>query len=532
MASNQNKFIDRTPRILAAGKLSDNLGNSVANCLREYSIDDAAKALKLVANIDENENKTKYRTEPYKNKIRKGIYTDIRPILQPKVKTRYQTLINELKETSYESHWNKVVGKGRDPIPGLPRGLNPLEVTFGVQSNKDESVKELVNPSKGVYQVLSESQVGHEWYKKSHNDYNVGEKICRNYLTPAFDSAKRFGEKSKYDARGIWVRCACTWHQNEPVVITSKIQADFLNKTRSRLGECLTPNNIAENLPKGFVFGKSYKRELYGVEELLRDSDCPPCQFKRDLKCWLTSFNKLRIYLNIRDHSEFTLNDVCKRLLYYDADKSGCLPLETFYQVCACYQFTFDKDNLEPLLRLLSIICDNKINYTKFFDIVNCKTAPLELVKIEDVPERNQYYITSSQAACCDYLIINNADSPAAGIPSIRYDLSRPIVPLGGCRADLENLGDECSAAILLNPSIYFNYGLSFRDFFIPRKRDVIRGLFEKTGYSLSDAAFEKLWSEGVEHDKTGLVCVDTFNKLLEKYYGDQRKLVVDEATC
>lgn len=531
MASNENKFIDRTPSILAAGKLSDNLGDSVANCLKQYFINDASKALKYIAGIPEKD-KPVYKTEAYENKIRKGIYTEIQPILQPPVKTRYQTLINELKETSYDSHWNKNLGKSRDPVPGLPRGLDPLKVTFGVESNKNESVKELVNPPKGVYQVLSDSQIGHELYRKSHNDYNTGERICRNYLSPAFDSSKRFGEHSKYDPRGIWVRCACTWHKNEPAVFTNQVQADFLNKTRHRLGECLRPNKIAEQLPKDYIFGRPPLREQYKVEELLKDSDCPPCQFKRDLKCWLTSFNKLQRHILKRCDVDFTLNDLAKRLLYYDVDKCGTLPLETFYKVCSCYGFTFDRANLEPFLQVLAIICEDKINYMRFIEILENKTAPLQLMKIQDVPEQNQYYLTSTQSAVCDYLIINNAVSPPAGVPSIRYDLSRPIVPLGGCRADTENLGDECSSAILLNPSIYFNYGLSFRDFFLPRKPDVIRSLFEKSGFQIDDATFEKLWADGVEHDKTGLVCVDTFNTLLQKYYSEQRQLKVDEATC
>lgn len=39
-----------------------------------------------------------------------------------------------------------------------------------------------MNPSKGFYDVLKESQVGHEMYKKTHNDYNPSEKINRGYV--------------------------------------------------------------------------------------------------------------------------------------------------------------------------------------------------------------------------------------------------------------------------------------------------------------------------------------------------------------
>jgi len=39
-----------------------------------------------------------------------------------------------------------------------------------------------VNPSKGFYDVLKDSQAGHEMYKKTHNDYNPSEKINRGYV--------------------------------------------------------------------------------------------------------------------------------------------------------------------------------------------------------------------------------------------------------------------------------------------------------------------------------------------------------------
>lgn len=51
-------------------------------------------------------------------------------------KTRFQTLINDLKETSYASYWNKNLGKSRDPTAGLPAGMDPIAVTFGKPSEK------------------------------------------------------------------------------------------------------------------------------------------------------------------------------------------------------------------------------------------------------------------------------------------------------------------------------------------------------------------------------------------------------------
>lgn len=59
-----------------------------------------------------------------------------REILRPSDKTRFQTLINDLKETSYASYWDKNLGKPKDPTAGLPAGMDILDVTFGIPSEK------------------------------------------------------------------------------------------------------------------------------------------------------------------------------------------------------------------------------------------------------------------------------------------------------------------------------------------------------------------------------------------------------------
>lgn len=102
--------------------------------------------------------------------------------LRPPVMTRYQQLIMDLKETPYTSYWNAQLGKGADPTPGLPAGMDPVHTTFGQPTNRGIPLKELVNPSKSYYEVLKESQKGHDMYKKTHNDYNPSEKVDRRYF--------------------------------------------------------------------------------------------------------------------------------------------------------------------------------------------------------------------------------------------------------------------------------------------------------------------------------------------------------------
>lgn len=89
--------------------------------------------------------------------------------------------------------------------------------------------------------MLKESQVGHEMYKKTHNDYNPSEKVDRNYEQPPYYPKKCFGITTKYDPRGIWVKCACDWFKIDNLVPTNKIQADYFKRTRHQVGKVLAP---------------------------------------------------------------------------------------------------------------------------------------------------------------------------------------------------------------------------------------------------------------------------------------------------
>lgn len=77
-------------------------------------------------------------------------------------------------------------------------------------------------------------------------------------------------------------------------------------------------NNI-ECVPKEHMFGKLYDRDLYGMEELLKDNDCPPCIFQRDFRQWMTHLNHLRVYLKRRFNKfGFSLKEFQDRNIYYD----------------------------------------------------------------------------------------------------------------------------------------------------------------------------------------------------------------------
>lgn len=51
------------------------------------------------------------------------------------------------------------------------------------------------------------------------------------------------------------------------------------------------------------------------------------------------------------------------------------------------------------------------------------------------------------------------------------------------------------------------------------RSKETIRTLFAKIGYKIPDDDFEKLWKQGLDHDKDcSAVCIDTFYNLMKEY--------------
>ncbi|KAJ8958834.1 hypothetical protein NQ318_019596 [Aromia moschata] len=544
--ANAGKFIDRYPLICAAGKSTGVPvpEETVSTTLKEYPIDDAIDTLKHEAQIWTEDVFVPPRMLPPIKKS--GICGNKLPdtaYIESASSDEVSGADRELKRDPVRGFWKKPLGTGRDQVPGLPAGAIPIDITFGRPTVRETTVKELVNPPKTHYQVVWDSQVGHHYYRKTHNDYNPSEQVDRGYNSyfllftvgttgPRSDPTGASGPAREWTRGGIWVRCCCDWHKKEPVVYASKIQAGHLDRVKPKLGKALAPDRILETVvPKGTTFGRKSSREFLGVEDLLKDPTCPPCIFKRDLLEWISSLNKFRVLMKKRSNKGFNYDDFYQRCLCWDKERSGLLPINVFYEQCVCDHLTYPKEHLESLMKVLNIIIDDKINYGAFIDMLNCDKPPLELMRFNDVPPKNQYYVTTSQAAVCDYLIVNNALMPTAGLPSRRCDLAKPIKPLDGCRADIDELGDVTTATTVLCPSIYTNYGLTHRDFFEPRSREAMRGLFEKVGYNFPGNTFEKLWKEGVERDKTGCVCINTF-KTLVKTCCPPPKVLVDEVEC
>ena len=100
-------------------------------------------------------------------------------LLNPEMTSRYQDLKFEDSEAIYKSNTIAPLGKVATPIAEVP--IQFIEKGFGKQTERSANAGSTVNPRKTIKQVREESAEGHDLYKKTHNDYFVGEKINRNY---------------------------------------------------------------------------------------------------------------------------------------------------------------------------------------------------------------------------------------------------------------------------------------------------------------------------------------------------------------
>lgn len=86
--------------------------------------------------------------------------------MNPPLKTKFQQVLLNQQEQIYDSKRRAPLGTSHDQSPGLPRNLNPSQVSFGITTLKDESAGATVNPPKSALEVDEEYAEGKELYKK------------------------------------------------------------------------------------------------------------------------------------------------------------------------------------------------------------------------------------------------------------------------------------------------------------------------------------------------------------------------------
>lgn len=498
---NVGMFFERSPRICAAGLPSLQPGQTVADCLKSQMLQDEADA--LISDVILPKPKEKPLPplrKPIPRDTRYRFHTESKYLINPEKKTKFQNLVEEFKETVYDSYWNKPVGVLPDRRTLLPEGLDPRNTTFGKKNESSQNLYDLVMPSVPLHDFTPNKQT-----KRIYCQLPFNPNACFGMKTNQDISGRNVERQIKYDYVLMGTSLA------KPI---NTKHADYKIANESKLGSTLAPIDNQNCVPEGFTFGKTKPPNSTTVRASLVTCKVSPDK-ELIFKC-LGHLNTVRKCLSKRFQADY-FPRLYLKLKYFDKKQTGWLPKKTVYDYCISQFIRFDPSLLEPLLLMWKALDQEKsnINYKMFVRIINCREPSPEIPKIIDFP--NEY--VDFQTTYSEMVKPGQKKDMSwrAGLPSGRYlDLDYPVTPHWCVRAHQSYLPEETDMKCCLSPSIFTNLGISHRDMYAVRDSQTVKKVFEAAGEKLTEEQFDAVWDEATKYSSKGLVCFQTFRQALK----------------
>lgn len=500
---NIGMFIERDPNICAAGLPSAQPDDRVGDSLQHYLLKDETDSLISDAIIPP----AKPRALP---PLRKPIPLDLRyagpfgavaKAVNPPIRTKFQTLVDDFKDTVYSSYWKKPLGRVQDPVPMLPEGFDTKGTTFGKKTAFHGRLYDVVMPKV-------------PYPDKTPRKKLAGVQQDRNYCSPPFNPDLFFGHRTYVDKRGTYARCCVTDDRivlgNGNRIINNAIQCNFQDVNQPRMGTALAPNDNIKDVPEGYSFGMLKPPD--NLPECLTYCEINPGQafFRKCLK----HLNSLRKSLSKRFLPTF-FHSFYLNLKYFDKNKSGWLPKDSVYQFCGTKLIRFDPGLIEPLLSMWQAFDGSHVEYKTFVHVINYREPSPEIPKISDIPDECLDFRTTYTE------MVKPGQEPdyrrMAGLPSGRYfDMDYPVTPERCCKADRTCLLQESDMKSCLSPSVLTLLHVSHRDMYEKREPHIVKRVFEATGEKFTEKSFNDIWEEAKKYHSQGWVCYETFRRALE----------------
>ncbi|XP_034835652.1 EF-hand domain-containing family member B-like [Maniola hyperantus] len=502
---NLGMFIERDPRICAAGLPTAQPDEKVSDSLQHCLLKDEVDALISDAIIPSKKPKPLplLRFPIPRDKRFAGPFGQLSELIKPPIKTKFQTLINDFKDTSYSSYWKKPLGRVGDVVPMFPEGFDIFGTTFGKKTENHGRLYDIVMPKEPLIDKTPQTK-------------NPGVQASRSYCAPPYNPELTFGHRTFVDKCGIYAKCCLTDERillgTSNRTIENTILSNHQELNKGRIGTVLAPNDNISNLPEGYTFGKLKAPD--NLPECLTNCEINP---HRDLcrKC-LGHLNSLRKKLSKRFLPTF-FRSFYLNLKYYDIEKSGWLPKDIVYKLCASKLIRFDSSLIEPLLSMWQAFDGSRIEYKTFVNVINYREPSPEIPKILDVPLECLDFRTTYTDMIKP--VKEAGELKMAGLPSGRYlDLDYPITPERCCKADRAYFCHESDMKACLSPSILTLLHVNHRDMYARREPHIVKRVFEATGESLDDGKFNALWEEAKKYHSQGWVCYETFRRALHIY--------------
>nr|XP_002807715.1 EF-hand domain-containing family member B isoform X1 [Callithrix jacchus] len=568
------KFFDRTPCWPSAGKVIP-VGYRVATCLTE----------KLPRLITPPEAKKYFnfryppagvervfygrandpQIAPYlTHGIRSKISIPANTLINPQPITTFQQKIKDKKESIYLSNRRAPLGKSHDQAPGLPKGMDTMNTTFGTAVIREYSAKDVVNPPKSYEEVFEEGNEGHDLYVVSHNDYYAGEAKNRKYNPSSFHRFNVYGVPTPHFNDGRAMAKSLYWlhelQMKRGTKFVSKRVDNFKEKFQHKLGRVLDPIAETMNVPSDFTFGACLRPEEYGVGDLIHNR--LPGEYLRGKDRQRALIAAVRHHLKKVNYQKF--DTLLAAFRHYDKKGDGVIDKAELQEACDQANLNLDEKLLDQLFDYCDVDNDGLINYLEFANFLNWKdemllkeyeerviikgrkpdcvnpteayveeSEPTLLIKPEDIVLKepgstektlrtlqrpsdkvsNDYQTTSSEINA----VVGAVPSicyPISGVPTIRSDIPAPRIRR---ISDRTNYGEQGNAYSLLYPTIFAHKGVFERDFFKTRSKEEIAEILCNIGVKLSGEEFENIWNLASKKHHRGEVCVENIRNVLDE---------------
>ncbi|CAK8674005.1 unnamed protein product [Clavelina lepadiformis] len=550
MQSNAGKYRDTTPKLAPAGKLFDQ-GGTASECIHERGAEPPVPPIvEKFCNTNvgrpvvgtERVHHGRANDDDLASLFYHGINTagslKAKDLVNPQFKSLFKARVDDKKESLYLSKKERPLGKPRDNSAYMPSSMDKLITTFGKPTKFNGTAGEVVNPEKTSNEVESESQIAHEKYVISHNDYNVGEMYDRKYDWSQFTRDSCYGVATPHSNEGKNTAKSLKWlHDTKAekgAKVVSKRADDFRERTQPQLGTVHDPIVDTLNVESGHIFGIMLRPDEYGAGDLLHGRS--PDSYMRGRDRERGVMHAIRQHLKKANYHNF--NDLSQAFAHYDKNKDGYIDGQELRDVC--YQLNVPIE--DEMLSLLMSYCSSSeekdtagngllIDYLKFANFLNWKDkmplpADKKTGKELPVPETptikkqidraiTQHKTSSSVIGSSALGGVSTQEYRVYGIPTVRADKAAPNLRRV---SDHVNYGDESDAYGLVNPSIYSQKGVYEYDFFQPRSRDELKRIFSNIGIEMTSEMFDEAWKIAVSRDprSRGQVSVESFRNVLD----------------
>ncbi|KAH8369773.1 hypothetical protein KR093_000961 [Drosophila rubida] len=487
--ANLGRFKDRNADMRAAGVSSAvDAENTTGNCMIIFHPEEVAEQL-IRAECKRLQIKNAGQLWPESPCLPTVSVPELMAIEQSK--SRFAVFKEKFSEDMYLKQAKLAEAK---PTGSKPDSVTNWSRTFGLVTTARERLYDLILPPKNAEQVNQEYGQFHDKYILSHNHYFPAEQINRKYSQP-FDRLDTFGEATRGDTSGQSAkRCMqqCAGH----VIIISKEQMDFIDRTYSRLGKKFKKYPAA--VPQYMT---------YGTPTYVPDCDCKmlvediaPCKSDKQLVDALGHLNMWRHKLQKR--ADFQMFDLISVLEHSDKQQTRHLPTQKIFEVMHKMHLYIDVYKTRIMLSLFHMIIDEgcateRVNYDDFCRLLNIQHPLPTMGNIFTMPA-NVYNKETTYRLLCS-------------------DLSKEPVKAAPMRQLRPKQLDDNSTHVkdLLSPDISTLYGLAPSDFQLLRPRDQLLKIFKDI---VSPEDFETIWEQLMQSHKeqNGQVSVHQFRELMD----------------